>query len=92
MNSSRRGGPEIDQLGGDVGQIGLRVDAGELAGLDERCDTGPILRALIRAGEQCVLAIERNLAVILPMSGRMLWSIIVGMLAINCFDRRRRGQ
>jgi transposase-like protein len=44
------GRPEIDQLGEDVGQIGLRFDAAELAGLDQRSDAGPILRALIRAG------------------------------------------
>src|SRR5262249_36499452 len=37
-----RGRPEIHQLGEDVGQIGLRVDAIELATLDERRDAGPI--------------------------------------------------
>jgi transposase-like protein len=44
------GRPEIDQLGEDIGQIGLRLDAAELAGLDQRSDAGPVLRALIRAG------------------------------------------
>jgi len=44
------GRPEIDQLGEDVGQIGLRLDAAELAGFDQRSDAGPVLRALIRAG------------------------------------------
>ena len=67
-----RGWPEIDQLGEDIGQIGLRVDAVELAGLDERGNAGPILRALIMPGEERILAIENNLAVILPISGRML--------------------
>ena len=42
-----RGRPEIDQLGKDVGQIGLRLDTAELAGLDQRSDAGPVLRALI---------------------------------------------
>jgi transposase-like protein len=65
-----RGRPEIDQLGEDVGQIGLRVDAGELAGLDERCDAGPILRALIMPGEERILAIENHHPFILPMSVR----------------------
>ena len=37
------GWPEIDQLGEDVGQIGLRLDAAELAGLNQRSDAGPIL-------------------------------------------------
>ncbi len=45
-----RGRPEIDKSGEDVGQIGLRLDAAELAGLDQRSDAGPVLRALIRAG------------------------------------------
>jgi len=53
-----RGWPEIDQLGEDVGQIGLRLDAAELAGLDQRSDAGPVLRALIMPREQCILAIE----------------------------------
>jgi hypothetical protein len=44
----------------------------ELAGLDERGNAGPILRALIMPGEERILAIESNLAVILPISGRML--------------------
>src|ERR1700676_864857 len=57
-----RGRPEVDQLGENVGQIGLRVDAVELAGLDDRGDAGPILRALIMPGEQRILAIENNRA------------------------------
>ena len=35
-----RGRPEIDQLGEDVGQIGLRLDAAALAGLNQRSDAG----------------------------------------------------
>ena len=73
-----RGRPEIDEPGQHVGEISLRIDATELARLDERGDAGPVLGAVIMAGEQCILAIENNLAVILPMSGRMSWSIIVG--------------
>src|SRR5262249_4539267 len=46
------GRPEIDQLGEDVGQIGLRLDAAELAGLNQRSDAGPVLRALIMPGKQ----------------------------------------
>src|SRR6202008_2335206 len=41
------GRPEIDQLGEDVGQIGLRLDAAELAGVDKGNDAGPVFRALI---------------------------------------------
>jgi len=53
-----RGRPEIDQLGENVGQVGLRLDAAELAGLDQRSDAGPVLRALIMPREQCIFAIE----------------------------------
>jgi len=52
------GRPEIDQLGEDVGQIGLRLDAAELAGLNQRSDAGPILCALIMPRKQRVFAIE----------------------------------
>ncbi len=45
-----RGRPEVDESAEDVDQIGLRLDAAELAGLDQRSDAGPVLRALIRAG------------------------------------------
>jgi transposase-like protein len=65
-----RGRPEIDELGQHVGEIGLRIDATEFAGLDERGNAGPVLGAMIMAGEQCILAIEDNLTVILPISGR----------------------
>jgi hypothetical protein len=57
-----RSRPEIDQPGENVGQIGLRVDATEFAGLDERGNAGPILRALIMPGEERILAIENNRA------------------------------
>jgi transposase-like protein len=57
-----RSGPEIDQPDENVGQIGLRVNATEFAGLDEQGDAGPILRALIMPGEQRILAIENNRA------------------------------
>ena len=55
-----RGGPQIDELGEHVGEVGLRIDAVQLAGFDERGDTGPVLRTLIVAGEQRVLAIKRD--------------------------------
>ena len=35
-----RGRPEVDQLGEDVGQIGLRLDATELCSFNERSDAG----------------------------------------------------
>ena len=56
----------------------------ELAGFDERSDARPILRSFIMACKQRILAIDHNLAVILPISGRMSWSNIAG---IRCTDR-----
>src|SRR6266404_6174475 len=55
-----RGGPEIDELGKHVGEVGLRIDAVQFAGLDERRDAGPVFRTLIVTGEECILAIEYN--------------------------------
>jgi hypothetical protein len=55
-----RGRPEIDQFGEHVGDILLRVNTVKFAGLDERSDAGPVLRALIVAREECVFAIENN--------------------------------
>src|SRR5262249_30223437 len=57
-----RGRPEIDQLSQDVVEIGLRVDAIELAALDERRNTGPILSPVIMAREQCILAVQNKRA------------------------------
>jgi len=48
----------VDDAGYDVGEIGLGIDAGQLAGLDERGDGGPVLGTAIGAGEECVLAFE----------------------------------
>jgi len=45
---------------GDVGEVGLRVDGVELAGLYQRGDDGPVLAAAVGAGEESVLAIERD--------------------------------
>jgi len=68
----------VDQAGEGAGEIGLRVDRIELAGLDERRDDAPVDAALVGAGEQRVLAIERDRPAILPMSGRKSRSTIAG--------------
>jgi len=38
-----------DDLGDDVGEMGMRVDIAELAGFDERGDNGPVLTAAVGA-------------------------------------------
>src|SRR5712672_2067853 len=55
-----------------VAQVGLRIDAVELGGLDQAVEGGRPQAALVRAGEQPVLAADRNHGVILPMWGTKL--------------------
>ena len=43
-----------------VGEPGLRIDTVQLGGLDEAGDDGPVLTAVIRAGEQRILAVQGN--------------------------------
>jgi len=52
--------PEIDETEENVGKVAVGIDAAELAGLDQRSHDGPILRAVVVAGEECVLA-RKNL-------------------------------
>src|SRR5574337_817912 len=53
-------GPEVDELHEHVGEIGLRFDVVELAGLDQRGDASPVRGPLVVAGEEGVLAIEHD--------------------------------
>lgn len=46
----------LDDASDDVGEIAERLDAAELAGLDQRSNDGPMLGATIGAGEQGILA------------------------------------
>ena len=62
-----------------VGEPGLRVDVVELGGLDQGVDGSGTTAARVGAGEGPVLAADGNLAVILPISGRMSSSIIAGI-------------
>ena len=50
----------VDDLREDVGHIGLRIDAIEFAGFDERRDDRPVLCAAVGAGEERIFAIEGN--------------------------------
>src|SRR5882672_10889044 len=49
-----------DDLGEYVAQIGLRIDAVHLAGFDERGNDRPVLATAVGAGEEVVLAAERD--------------------------------
>jgi hypothetical protein len=71
-------GPVVDELGEHIGQICFRIDVVQLAGLDQRGRHRPVFRAFVAAGEQSILSAESNRPVILPLSGRKLWSITAG--------------
>ena len=49
-----------DDAGDDFGDVGLWIDIVELGGLDERGDDGPVFGAAVGAGEQAVLAGQRQ--------------------------------
>jgi len=47
--------PAVDEFGEDVGGSGQRIDAVELAGLQQRRDLRPAGGAAIVTGEECIL-------------------------------------
>ena len=48
----------LDDAGDDVGEVGVWLDADELARLDQRGSLRPMLAAAVRASEQGVLAVQ----------------------------------
>jgi hypothetical protein len=48
----------IGETGEGFGQPCVRVDGVEFAAFDQRGDHRPVVAALIRAGKQCVFAVE----------------------------------
>jgi hypothetical protein len=50
----------LDDAGDDTGQIGLGIDAVQLGGLDQRGQDRPVFTAAVGAGEQGVLARQRQ--------------------------------
>src|SRR5260370_34132660 len=50
----------IDDAGDDVGQVGVRLDANQLTGLDERGNGGPMFGTAVGAGEQSILSRQRK--------------------------------
>lgn len=49
-----------DDPGDHVSEVGVRLDAVELACLDQRSDRCPMLGAPVGAGEERILAVQRN--------------------------------
>ena len=75
---TKPGQGRVGDAGEDVGEPGLRVDAVELGGADQRVHEGGPVAAALGAGEEPCLAAEGNRAVILPMSGRKLKFVTAG--------------
>ena len=48
----------VDDLGDDVGEVGLRIDGIEFAAFDQRCDDCPMLGSAIGAGEERILPVQ----------------------------------
>jgi hypothetical protein len=76
----------VDPLGRMIGQArerlgepGLRIDAVQLAGFNERIDARRPLRAFVRSGEGPIAPSNRNLPFILPITGRKSRSTTTGI-------------
>src|SRR5258706_849808 len=48
----------VDEPGDDIGQVVLRLDTDEVAGLDQRSDDGPVLTATVGAGKESILSVQ----------------------------------
>ncbi|KVN36397.1 hypothetical protein WJ64_00015 [Burkholderia ubonensis] len=83
------GGARQRQALEQPGQVTIRIDAIGLACFDERIEIGARVRAVDGVREQPSAASNAKLAFILPISGRKLKSIIVGihcMVAASRFE------
>jgi hypothetical protein len=47
----------VNELGDDVGEVGVGVGADELAGLNQRRDDGPVVAAAVGAGEESIFSV-----------------------------------
>ena len=85
----------VDHFLQHITEVGEGLDIVELCGLDEGVDGGPTGAAAVRASKQMVLAAERYLPFIPPMSGKSWESIIDGtrILVARCaFAASRNGR
>src|SRR4051795_1997947 len=55
-------GPVVDEFGQHVGQVSLRIDAMQFAGLDQRGEHRPVFCPFIRTSEECVFSVESDRA------------------------------
>src|SRR6266550_1003177 len=52
----------VDDPGDHVGEVNLRVDTSELAGLDQRSNDGPMFAAAVGTSEEGVFSVQRDRA------------------------------
>jgi hypothetical protein len=69
----------IGDAGEDIGEPRLGVDVGEFGRLDQGIHDSGAVAARVGAAEGPISSADRNRASILPMSGRMSLSTIVGI-------------
>src|SRR4051794_17380608 len=55
-------GPVVDELGQHVGQVSMRIDAMQFAGLDQRGEHGPVFCPFVAASEQSIFSVESERA------------------------------
>jgi hypothetical protein len=53
-------GMTVDNFGDDVGEIAVRFDTAELAGLNQRSNDCPALATAVGTGEERILAVQRD--------------------------------
>lgn len=53
-------GIAVDNPADDFGEIGVRLDAVNLCGFDERGGDGLMLRATVESDEQCIFLVRAN--------------------------------
>jgi hypothetical protein len=68
----------VDDGSEDAGEIAVRFDVVQFAGLDERRDHSPVLRTGIMTGKERVFALSGQFPFILPMSGQFIACSIGG--------------
>jgi hypothetical protein len=71
----------------DVAQVGLGIKAIQFGGTNQSVDCGPAFAAAVGAEVQIVLSAESKFAIILPISGRKLKSIIDGTRCMGTASR-----
>jgi len=71
----------------DVAQVGLGIKAIQCGSTDQSVDCGPAFAAAVGTEVQEVFSAESKFAIILPISGRKLKSITVGIPCMGVASR-----